>query len=89
MITQQSISSISDLRFKTKDVFAKAMKEPVFLLHHSTPKGVLLSMEQYEEMMSALEDYYLSVKAESFEKDDKSKIPWKSHREVKKILGYV
>lgn len=89
MITQQSISSISDLRFKTKDVFAKAGKEPVFLFHHSTPKGVLLSMEQYEEMMSALEDYYLSTKAESFEKDDKSKISWKSHVEVKKMLGYV
>ncbi len=89
MITQQSISSISDLRFKTKDVFAKASKEPVFLLHHSTPKGVLISMEQYEEMMNTLEYYYLSVKAESYEKEDKSKIPWKSHREVKKILGYV
>ena len=41
------ISTISDLRFKTKEVFAKAKKQPVLLFHRSTPIGALLSYEEY------------------------------------------
>lgn len=81
------IHTISDLRFKTKDVLASAMKEPVTLFHRSTPKGVLMSMEKYHELMDALEDYYLSIRAEEYEKEDKSKVKWISSEEMKKSLG--
>lgn len=86
MITKSNISTISELRFKTKDVLAKSGKEPVFLFHRSTPKGVLLSYEKYQELLGSLEDYYLSLKAEEYENEDKGKIAWKSHEEVKKLL---
>ena len=62
------IYTISDLRFKTKDVLASAMKEPVTLFHRSTPKGVLMSVEKYQDLMSTLEDYYLSIRAVEFER---------------------
>lgn len=81
------IHTISDLRFKTKDVLASAMKQPVTLFHRSTPKGVLMSMEKYHELMDALEDYYLSIRAAEFEKEDKSTVAWISGKDMKKHLG--
>lgn len=86
MITQ-NISTISDLRFKTKDVLAKAAKEPVFLFHRATPKGVLLSISEYEELMNTLEDFYLSLRAEDYEKENKQKIKWVNERELQKQLN--
>ncbi|MEK7592792.1 MAG: type II toxin-antitoxin system prevent-host-death family antitoxin [Patescibacteria group bacterium] len=81
------IYTISDLRFKTKDVLASAMKEPVTLFHRSTPKGVLMSVEKYQDLMSTLEDYYLSIRAVEFEKEDKSTVAWISGKDMKKHLG--
>ncbi len=81
-----SISTVSDLRFKTKQVLAKASQAPVFVFHRSTPKGVLLSMENYEALMSTLEDFYLSVRAEEYEKEDKMHIAWLSDEELRKKL---
>lgn len=79
-----SFTTISDLRFKTKAVFAKAAKSPVLVLHQATPKGVIMSVSDYEDMMSTLEDYYLSFKAEEYEKEDKSKVDWITIGELKK-----
>lgn len=87
MINQKNIRTISDLRFKTKEVLKKAEDEPVFIFHRSTPQGVVLSFEEYQELMSLLEDYFDSLKAQEYEKEDKSKIKWFTHEEVKKILG--
>jgi len=87
MINQQTISTISDLRFKTKEVMQKVAKEPVFLFHHSSPQGVLMSIEKYNEMQSLLEDYYLSLRASEYEKEPKSKVDWLSHQEVGKLIN--
>jgi len=86
MIDSTNISTISDLRFKTKAVFSKASRKPVFLFHRSSPKGVLLSMEKYQEIMSSLEDYYLSLKASEYEEENKKDIKWISENQVKSIL---
>ena len=86
MIISNDISTISDLRFKTKAVLNKAARRPVILFHRSSPKGLILSMEKYNEMISDLEDYYLSLKAEEYESEDKDKIKWLSHKELKKQL---
>lgn len=87
MITQHNISSISDLRFKTKEVLKKAQKSPIYLFSHNTPQGVLLSYDNYQELLSILEDHYDSIKAQEYEKEDKNKIKWFTHEEVKKILN--
>lgn len=84
MITLNNISTISDLRFKTKTVINKAAISPVFLFNRSTPTSVIISFEKYQEMTDTLEDYYLSLKAEDFEKENKDKVKWISHKEVKK-----
>lgn len=87
MITQQNISSISDLRFKTKEVLKKAHKSPVYLFSHNTPQGVLLSYKNYLALMSDLEDYHDSLKAQKYEKEDKSKIKWIPSSQVKKMMN--
>jgi len=35
-------------------------------------------------MTDTLEDYYLSLKAEDYEKENKDKVKWISHKEIKK-----
>ncbi|KKQ24090.1 MAG: hypothetical protein US40_C0011G0005 [Candidatus Roizmanbacteria bacterium GW2011_GWC2_37_13] len=84
MITLNNISTISDLRFKTKKVINKANTSPVFLFNRSTPTSVIISFEKYQEMTDTLEDYYLSLKAEDYEKENKDKVKWISHKEIKK-----
>lgn len=87
MITPHNISSISDLRFKTKEVLKKAQKEPIYLFYRNIPKGVLLSYKSYLKLMSDLEDYHDSIKAKEYEKQDKSKIKWVSSSQVEKMLN--
>jgi hypothetical protein len=87
MINQNQIHSITDLRFKTKKVLGKAKKGPIFLFHRHTPKGVLLSFESYQEILSQLEDYFDSIKAERYEKEEKSKVKWIPFSEIKKMIN--
>lgn len=82
MILPNIIRTVSDLRYKTKDVMARAQHEPVVLFDRSTPKGVLLSMDKYEELLSNLEDYYDSIKAQEYEKEDKKKIKWATLKDI-------
>ncbi len=85
MIIQNQINSISDLRFKTKEVFKKTSKGPVFLFYRNKPKGVLVSFENYQEILSQLEDYFDSLKAEKYEKQNKKNIGWLSFSKIKKM----
>lgn len=87
MITSTNISTISDLRFKTKQVLKDASREPVLVFRRNKPEGVLLSFEKYQELMDILEDFYLSVKAEDYEEEGKEKVKWIPHPEIKKLLN--
>lgn len=82
-----NISTISDLRFKTKAVLAKTKKEPVLLFHRSTPIGALFSYEEYQKIMDTLEDYYIALKADEYEKENKKKVKWINHDKIKKRIA--
>lgn len=82
-MTNTAITTISDLRYKTQEVLDSADNGPVTILHHATPKGVLLSIKEYEQIMSTLEDYYLSLRAEEYEKEDKSTVSWISEKTIR------
>ncbi len=86
MITS-NISTISDLRFKTKEVLAKTKTGPVILFHRSTPIGTLLSYTEYEELLNTLDDYYLAQKAGGLEAEENKKVSWITHDKVKKLLS--
>lgn len=82
-----SFTTISDLRFKTKEVLARAAKKPVIILHRAEPRGVILSVAEFEEIMSNLEDYYLSKRAEELiKKDNKSTVRWITDKKLRKDL---
>lgn len=81
-----TVTTISDLRYKTKQVLDKTSNGPITILHRTTPKGVLLSMKEYGELMSALEDYYLSIRAEEFEKENKKNVAWVTEKHIRKHL---
>ncbi len=87
MIDPNSINTISDLRFKTKEVFERADKSPVFLFQRSTPKGVLLSIKDYQILMEELEDYRLSLKAKKYEKENKKNVQWVNDAEIKNLVN--
>lgn len=87
MIDPKNITTISDLRFKTSAILKKAQQSPVFVFKRTSPQGVLISYDQYEQMKSSLEDYYLSIKTESYELEDKEKTKWTKHEDVKNLLG--
>ena len=87
MIDPKNITTVSDLRFKTDMVLKKAQESPVFVFKRTVPQGVLISYEEYEQMKSSLEDYYLSVKTEGYEQENKKQIKWAKHEDVKKLLG--
>ncbi|PIP57571.1 hypothetical protein COX03_02400 [Candidatus Woesebacteria bacterium CG22_combo_CG10-13_8_21_14_all_39_10] len=84
-----NISTISDLRFKTDEVLAKADLSPLILFHRSTPRAVILSVEGFNKISEQLDDYYLALRAEEYEKEDKSKIDWVKHSQVKGLLRHV
>lgn len=86
MITAQNINTVSELRFKTNFVLKKAQAAPVFLFRRSAPQAVLLSLENYEQLISLLEDYRLSLKGEEYETENKKKIKWVSHSQVKDLF---
>lgn len=77
-----AISTISDLRYKTKKVLKDASKSPVVVMHRTSPQGVILSMKKYQEMLDTIEDYYLSLRAQEYENEDKSNSKWISHSAV-------
>lgn len=80
-------TTISDLRYKTSEVFTKIRKSPVYVLQHSKPKGVFMSIDDFEELMSKVDDYNLSLKAQEYESEDKATISWVSPEEVNQLLN--
>lgn len=86
MMNKQNISTISDLRFKTKTVLKKAEKEPVYIFHRSMPQGVILSQDRYDELMSTVEDYYVSLRAAEYEKDTVKSSDWVDLATVEKLF---
>lgn len=48
--------SISEAKATLTSLVRRAEDEPVYLLRHSKPAGVLLSATRYEELLDRLED---------------------------------
>ena len=86
MIIPQSLVTVSDLRYKTGKVLKKAQKEPVFVYKRKRLQGVILSTALFKKLLDELEDYYLSLKAQEYEKEDKDKTEWISFEKMEKLL---
>lgn len=76
--------SVSDARQDLPTLIQKTEKEPILITKHGNPEAVLISFEQYEKFLDALEELEDIQTAEEVLKDPDPSIPWEK---VKKELG--
>lgn len=68
--TSKNTKTITDLREKAVELLEQTKKSgPTFIFHHSKPKAVMLSIEEYSTLMEMLEDYFDSLKAQEMEEN--------------------
>ena len=78
--------SISSARENLPDVVNMAQTEAVFLERYGKPAAVLVSPEQYEKMMDALEEAEDIAAFDGAMAEEGPNIPW---AQVKADLGWV
>lgn len=70
MPTAKNTKTITDLRERALDLLKQTKKEgPTFIFHHSKPKAVMLSIEEYSNLMEMLEDYFDTLTAKELEEN--------------------
>ena len=77
--------SVSDARAKLPELISRARTEAIFVERHGKAEAVLVSPEQYERMMDALEE---AEDARAFDEamaDEGENIPW---AQAKADLGW-
>lgn len=68
--TPKNTKTVTDLREKAVEMLEQVKKMgPTFILHRSKPRAVMLSIEEYSNMMEMLEDYFDALKAKDLEED--------------------
>jgi len=66
--TAENTKTITDLREKAVELLEQIKSSgPTFIFHHSKPKAVMLSIEEYSNIMEMMEDYFDSLKAKELE----------------------
>ncbi len=84
--TQNNVMTVSDMRLRPDELLKRAQEEPMYIFHRSTPKAIIISVEEYVRLKDELEDYELGLKAAEYEKQDFSKIDWISHEKIRDKL---
>lgn len=68
--TAKNTKTVTDLREKAVEMLQQAKRVgPTFILYRSKPKAVMLSIEEYSNMMEMLEDYFDAIKAKELEEE--------------------
>ena len=68
--TAQNTKTITDLREDTLAILEQTKKTgPTYIFHRSRPKAVLLSIDEYANVLGVLEDYLDSLKAQELEQN--------------------
>lgn len=68
--TDKNTKTITDLREKAVELLDQIDEiGPTFIFHHSKPKAVMLSIEEYSNLMEAIEDYQDSLIAKNLEEN--------------------
>ena len=84
----RNIRTISDMRESPRQLLKEVQSSygPLFILYRSKPQAVLLALEEYQKLADLAEDYLDSLKAQEFEAQNKKKVRWVTHKEVKRVL---
>jgi antitoxin Phd len=81
-----SIVSVADARNNFSNVIARAKGEAVFIERRGKRAAVVISPEQYERMMEALEDAEDAVAFDEAMAEEGPNVPW---AQVRADLGWV
>ena len=81
-----SVVSVADARNHLSDVIARSQNEAVFIERRGQRAAVVVSPEQYERMMDALEDAEDVVAFDEAMAEEGPSIPW---AQVKADLGWT
>jgi len=76
--------SVSDARQDLPSLIDKSKKEPIMINRHGKAESVLISVEQFEEFVEAVEELDDIAAAEEAMREPGPNIPWEK---VKKDLG--
>ena len=88
MLNTQLIKSLTDLRTDPKRIakLAQDSDNPVYILDRGKPVSVLIDIKSYEEIIDKLEDALDSLEMKKFEKSNKKKTQFISHKDLEKKL---
>lgn len=84
--SNMSIVSVADARNNFSEVLAQSQTEAVFIERRGQKAAVLISPEQYERMMDALEDAQDVEAFDAAMAEEGPNIPW---AQVKSDLGWA
>ena len=76
--------SVTDARQDLPSLIRKSQKEPIVISRHGKPQAVVISYQQYEEFLDAVEELEDIETADIVTKSNDPTIPWEK---VKKELG--
>ena len=71
--TVNDLKTVTDMREDAIGLLnsVKKRKKPTIIMHHNSPKAVMLSVEEYNKLVEALEDYRGELEAINLEKEAK------------------
>ena len=72
--TADDIKTVTDLRENTIALLNKVQKKdrPTIIMHKNSPRAVMLSIEEYNNLVEAIEDYSDELEAIELEKQARS-----------------
>ena len=67
--TTQNVKTITDMREKALELLEQVEtgSEPVFVFHHSKPKAVIMSIDEYSRLQELIEDLEDSIVSRKLE----------------------
>lgn len=85
--TKENTKTITDLRERALELLKQVQKKgPTYIFHHSQPKAVMLSIEEYSDLLETLEDYLDSLTAKKLEANPE--VGGKTLSEMAKKYGF-
>lgn len=68
--TDKNVKTVTDMREKPIEMITGVKEDgPVYIFHHSKPKAIMLSTEEYQALLDEIEDLEDALYAQSIEKE--------------------
>lgn len=87
--TSQNTKTISDLRKNPLGLLTTLEKSggPQYIFYRANPRAVMINISDYIDLIKNQEDYFDSLMAKKYEKEDKKKTKWLTQKDFEKAIG--